>query len=240
MSILPEIESPIYTITLPVSNKTIKFRPYKVKEHKLLMMATEAQDETTLVDTIHQIISNCVLSEINTRELCITDIEYIFYQLRARSESEIVKLTYKCENIVEGKSCDNLMNYDLNLLTDLEVSKGHDSVIQLTDKIGIKLKNQKFEVDPLNNKEFPTPDELFEIAAKNVEFIFDENSSYQVSDLPIKAVVDFLSDLSTKQYEKIEEFFLNEPRIHKNIEIKCKKCGMVHKLKVEDIFDFFI
>jgi hypothetical protein len=241
MSILPTIDVPTYNVKLPVSKQEITFRPYTVKENKLLMMATEAGDKESLVNAVTQIVSNCVLSKINTKELPITDVEFIFYQLRARSESEIVNLRYRCENIIDdNKVCGNYMEHRLNLLTDLEVSDGLSDTIELTDTIGIKLKHQKFEVDKLDNIEIPTPEQLFEAVVENIDFIFDKNSSYQVSDLPKSHVVEFLSQLSTKQYAKIEDFFLNEPKIQKNIQITCKKCGMVHDIKVEDIFDFFI
>lgn len=240
MSLLPSIDTPTYTIKLPVSKQEIKFRPYVVKEQKLLLMATESGDKNTLIDAITQIVGNCVLSNINTKDLPITDVEFIFYQLRARSQSEIVELKYKCENIVDGASCGNVMHHGLNLLTDLEVTESLPTTIQLNDSIGLKVKHQKFELDNLQEKQLPTPQELFELIAKHIEFIYDEKSTYNSSDISQKDLIDWLGRLTVEQYAKIEEFFLNEPKIHKNLQIKCKKCGFVHDLDVEDILDFFI
>jgi hypothetical protein len=237
---LPKIDLPTYSIELPISKQQIKFRPYTVKEQKLLMMAVESSSEETLVDTILQVVSNCVVTDINAKELPLTDVEFIFYQLRARSESEIVQLKYKCEKKIDGTSCGNVLRHELNLITDLEISEGLDPTIQITDSIGIQLKHQRFEVDTLKNVKLPTPEQVFEVVANNVDFIFDKESTYPVSDLPVKHVVEFLSQLSTTQYEKIEKFFLNEPKIYKSLQITCNKCGTVHDIKVEDIFDFFI
>jgi hypothetical protein len=240
MSLLPKINLPTYTINLPVSKQQVKIKPYTVKEQKLLLMATESGDKNFLVDTILQIVNNCIVNPIDARELPITDVEYVFYQLRARSQSEIVNLRYKCENKVDGNICGNIMTHDLNLLTDLEISEPLSPTIELDNKIGIKLKHQKFEKDKLETKNTPTPEELFELIAANIEFIYDEKSSYSPKDVPIENVIEFLGELNTKQYEKIEEFFLNEPKIYKNLQITCKKCGTVHNITVEDIFDFFI
>lgn len=240
MSMLPRIDSPTFNIKLPVSKVDVKIRPYTVKEQKILLMASESRDEDALVDTILQIVNNCVVTPINVVELPLSDVEYVFYQLRARSQSEMVDLRYKCESKVNGESCGNVMEHQLNLLTDLEVTEGLPSTIKLTDKIGVKLKHQRFEKDPLKNVEIPSPDQLFTLIAKNVDVIFDERATYNTKDLQLDDVIEFLGSLSTSQYEKIEEFFLNEPKIHKNLELTCKKCGTLHKVNVEDVFDFFI
>lgn len=239
MSMLPRIDSPTYSVKLPVSKLDIKIRPYTVKEQKLLLMASESKDDDYLVDTILQIVNNCVVTPINVAELPMTDVEYIFYQLRARSQSEIVDLRYKCESTIGDKKCGNIMEHKLNLLTDLEVTEGLPPTINLTDKIGVKLKHQKFEKDPLKDVEIPTPEQLFALIAKNIDVIFDERTSYNVKDVPLSNVVDFLGTLSTTQYEKLEEFFLNEPKIQKKLQIKCDKCGTLHNVVVQDVFDFF-
>lgn len=240
MTMLPRIDSPTFNITLPVSKIDIKIRPYTVKEQKILLMASESRDEDALVDTILQIVNNCVVTPINVAELPLSDVEYIFYQLRARSQSEMVDLRYKCESKINGQPCGNVMEHQLNLLTDLEVTEGLSSTIKLTDKIGVKLKHQRFEKDPLKDVEIPSPEQLFTLIAKNVDVIFDERATYSTKDLKLDDVIEFLGGLSTSQYEKIEEFFLKEPKIHKRLELTCKKCGTIHNVDVEDVFDFFI
>lgn len=241
MSLLPKIESPIYTVKLPVSELTVKYRPYTVKEQKLLGMGKESGDPNTLIDAIKQVIRNCTLDSTDTEELPLSDTEFLFYQLRARSESEIVELKYRCENITdEGKTCNNVMDYDLNLLTELQATKTDiSSTIEVTENVGVKLKYQKLEHNKITDR-LPTPDETLEIIAKNVEFIYDENSVYNAKDIPIQNIVAWLGDLPIEKYLKIEEFFENEPKIIKKLDIVCKKCGFEHHIEVRDIFDFFI
>ena len=241
MSVLPTIDLPTYTVKLPVSEQTIKFRPYMVKEQKILAMAKESGDRNTLIDALFQVIENCVIGEKFVRDLPITDIEFLFYNLRARSESETLELKYKCENLVNDIRCGNVMHHDLNLLKDLELTNMDISpIIEIGENVGIKLKHQKFEYDTLEEGVIPTPTELFEIISKNVDFIFDKNNSFKAEDLPLKDMVEWIGNVPPEQYLKIEHFFLNEPKIIKRLEIKCSKCGMDHDILVEDIFDFFI
>lgn len=240
MSLLPKIEAPLYTTKLPISELTIKFRPYNVKEQKLLAMAKESSDTDSLVDTILQIEQNCCLSDVDISELPLTDVEYFLYQLRARSDSELLELKYKCENTVEeGKKCNNIMHYDLNLITELEVVKPDVSpIIQIDDKVGIKLRYSRFEKDNVDVD--PSPEKILEIIAKNVEFIYDENSAYSAKDVSVQEIVNWVGELPPEKYVKIEEFFANEPKIIKKLDIKCNKCGYDHHVEVKDIFDFFI
>ena len=241
MSFLPKVDLPTYNITLPVSNTKITFRPYLVKEQKILNMAKESGDKNSLVEAILQVLTNCTTNNVNISDLPITDTEFYFYNLRARSESEIVKLRYKCESKLQtGAPCHNIMEHDLNLLTDLEIFVPEVSdKIEISETVGIKLKHQKFEKDELQNK-IPTPEEIFQTVAKNVDFIYDENSQYDAKDIPLQHIIQWISELPAEKYKSIENFFMNEPKIIKKLNIVCNKCGANHTIIVEDIFDFFI
>ena len=240
MNVLPQIDTPTYTVKLPISELTVKYRPYKVKEQKILSMAKESGDKNALIEAILQIEQNCMIDPVDVRELPITDVEYFFYTLRARSESEVLELRYKCENIHEDKLCGKIMDYDLNLLTELEVLKPDISpLIEVTDKIGLKMRHSRFELDTLGDK-IPTPEQILEIIAKNVEFIYDETSAYSGKDVPIANIINWIGELPPEKYIKIEEFLQNEPKIIKKLDITCKKCGFEHSIEVRDIFDFFI
>lgn len=239
---LPKIDSPVYSVKLPISGLTTRYRPYTVKEQKLLAMAKEANDKNSIIDAILQICQNCVLDKIDVPELPLNDVEYLFYMLRARSESEIVELRYKCENIIneEGDSCNNIMDCEFNLLNDLEVIKSDVSdIIKVTDSVGLKLKYEKLEHDTVGNR-LITPEETLEIIAKNVDYIYDENSAYSSKDVPMKEIIEWVGNLPPEKYTDIEEFFNNQPAIIKKLNITCKKCGFEHTIVVKDIFSFFI
>jgi hypothetical protein len=239
---LPEVKHPIYTKTLPISKIEIKFRPWLVGEQKILLMAKESDDESSMVEALIQVLNNCLITNINLSTLPQVDVEYYFYQLRARSQSEIVESKYKCEHRVDGNICGNVLEHKFNLLTDLEIVNGdYDSLIPIDTNIGIKFNTPKFEIQDLN-VDFTKLNikDLYDEIIKNVDYIYDENSTYKREDMSTGELLKFLEGISPTQFEPIDKFFSNLPKIVKNIDITCKKCGYEHKIIVEDIFSFFL
>ena len=137
---LPKIDLPIYNLQLKTSDKNIKFRPFVVKEERILMMALESNDFETIMQAIKQVINNCVLDEIEIDDLPLFELEHLFLNIRARSVGENVDLSYICQNqIEENVRCNNEMIVSVDLLTvDLETPKV-ETVLKVTDNIGIKL-----------------------------------------------------------------------------------------------------
>lgn len=239
---LPEIETPQYTIELPISKSKLKFRPYLIKEQKILLIATESKDESSLAEALIQVLNNCLLDNTNLSKLPQVDVEYYFYQLRARSQSEIVTSKYKCQNIVDDVMCGSIMENRLNLLTDLEViNNNNKNIVEISDTIGIKFRAPYFELDELNKNvnELSTKD-LFDEVIKSIELIYDENNTYTKDEMTKEQMSTFLDSIPAKKFEEIDNYFSNLPKIIKNIDITCKKCGFEHKIVMEDIFSFFI
>lgn len=238
---LPKIDTPIYDLELPLSKKKIRFRPFLVKEQRNLFMALESGDKDSIEQNIQQVLQNCTLTKgVKIGELPVLDIEYYFLNLRARSVGEIVENKYRCDNEVDGKSCGNIMETSLNLL-ELKVEKTKDitDVIELTDKISMKLRYPKFSVlQKLSNLQ--TASEIaFEMIADSVDYICDGEQFYYSKDVTHAEIVEFIESLSQQQFAKIEEFFANLPKLHKKIEMKCSKCGFEHKFDVEGLESFF-
>jgi hypothetical protein len=150
---LPKIDVPIYNVKLLSTGKNLQYRPFTVKEEKLFLMANESEELNNIIDTIKQILNNCILDEFNIDSLPIFDVEYLFLNIRARSIGEVVNLKYKCNNNVldeetkEEKKCNNLVQIDLNLL-EVEPNKqeGHTNKIEITEKMGIMMKYPTFEI----------------------------------------------------------------------------------------------
>lgn len=242
---LPKLDSPVYELKLPLSKKTVRFRPFLVKEQKNLLMAMESNDKDNIEQNIKQVLNNCTLSEIDIEKLPVLDVEYYFLQLRARSVGEVVENKYRCDNEVtteDGatKSCGNLMETQLNLLEikvdDYEENK---DVIELTDKLSIKLKYPEFSVlKRISELENPA-DIAFEMIADSIEYIFDGEQFYYAKESSPKELIEFVESLNQKQFSKIEDFFSNLPKIQKTIEMKCTRCGFEHKLEVEGLESFF-
>lgn len=239
---LPKIDSPIYKTTLPLSKKVVTFRPFLVKEQKILMMALESQESDTIEMTIKQIVNNCNLStDLDIDTLPLLDLEYFFYQLRARSIGELIELKYRCQNKIDDNVCNNVMDASLNLLElELENSQLSD-IIKLTDNIGVKLKYPNLStIKSINDENNSNSTEsFFKMLAQCIEYIYDEDSVYYSNETPLEEIIQFVESLNKKQLDDIISFINNLPSLKKNVNVICNKCGFEHNIEIEGMESFF-
>ena len=239
---LPKIDTPIYEIDLPLSKKHIRFRPFLVKEQRNLMMAMESDDKETIEKNIRQVLNNCTLTEdIDIEKLPVIDVEYYFLQLRARSVGEVVENKYRCENVVDDKACNGLMDVNLNLLDiQIEIDPSINDTIQINDRISVKLKYPEFSVVERASKFENVTDMAFDMIVESIEYIFDGEQYYYAKESDPAELIEFVESLNQAQFEKVEEFFNKLPKLNKKIEVDCKKCGFHHTINVEGLDSFFV
>jgi hypothetical protein len=238
---LPKIDTPVYDLDLPLSKKHIRFRPFLVKEQKNLLMAMEADDKETIERNIRQVLTNCTMTEgFDVDSLPVIDVEYYFINLRARSVSEIVENKYICTNEVDGTQCGNKMQTSFNLLDiKVDINPNAKDVIQITDKISIKLKYPQFSlIEKLKRKETAV-DIAFEIVVDSIEYIFDGEQYYHAKESTKEELMEFIESLNQDQFAKLEEFFDNVPKLNRKLEMKCSKCGFDHTISMEGLESFF-
>ena len=242
---LPKIDVPIYELNLISSGKKIRFRPFLVKEQKLLLMANQSDDPKDSLNVVKQICKNCIIDEVDVESLPVFDLEFIFLNLRARSVSEVINLQYKCNNKVKNEAdeetvCGNLEKFDVNLLEIVPTKDPkHDKKIMLSDKLGIMMKYPTFEM--IANLKGQNEDEtLMELLTICVDNIFDQDNIYYTKDVTREELVDFIDNLQQKDLEKIQEFFETAPKIKKDISFNCRKCGYKENIVVEGLQNFFI
>jgi hypothetical protein len=238
---LPKIDTPVYDLELPLSKKKIRFRPFLVKEQRNLLMAMESDDKETIERNIRQVLHNCTLTEnLDIDRLPIIDVEFYFLNLRARSIGEIVQSKYRCENVVEEKTCGNLMTAELNILEiQPDMSNVVNDIIQINNVISVKLKYPEFSVLERANKFESITDMAFDMIAESVEYIFDGEQYYYAAESEPDEIIEFIESLSQEQFSKIENFFNNLPKLNKKIEMDCKKCKFHHTIEVEGLDSFF-
>ena len=238
---LPKIDTPVYDLTLPLSKKKIRYRPFLVKEQKNLLMALESDDQESIQENIKQVLTNCTLTKnVDIEELPVVDIEYFFINLRAKSVGEVVENKYRCENVVEGKKCNNIMEHTLNLLEiKVEGVKKDNDVIELTDKISVKMRYPKFSILKNIKDMQKMTDIAMQMIAESIEYIYDGKQFYYSNEVSVNELVEFVESLSQKQFEKIENFFRELPKLERKIEMTCSKCGFVHKFNLEGLENFF-
>lgn len=238
---LPKIDTPIYDLILPLSKKEIRFRPFLVKEQKNLLMAMEADDKESIEKNVKQVLINCTLTDgIDIDRLPVIDVEYYFLNLRARSVGEVIENSYRCDNEIEEKKCGNIMKTSLNIL-DVKVENINEdkTEIQLTDKIFLKLRYPEYSLLKKMAKLEDASSIAFEMIAQCVEYIFDGEQYYYSNEVSIEEMIEFIENLNQQQFEKIESFFSNMPKLQRKIEIKCSRCGFDHRIDVEGLESFF-
>lgn len=237
---LPKIEYPAYDIFIHSLDRSVKFRPFLVKEEKILLIAKEGEDEKSVKDAVIQIVNNCCLELLDVENLPLFDIEMIFLKLRAKSVGENVKLSFHCKNIVEDeKECGANTDYVLNLeKVKYDIPEGHSAKIMITDKLGVKLKYPTLNSVPNNIQD--EYDLMLESLINNIEYVFDEAQVYKLSEATEQEQIDFIESLNREALEKIEKFFGTSPKVILEDNVTCKKCGYEHKLHAENLLDFFI
>ena len=241
---LPKIDVPVYEIKLPSTGESIKFRPFTVKEEKLFLMAYESEDVKYSVDTIIQVLNNCVVSDVDVKELPTFDIEYLFLHLRARSIGEIVKLKYRCNNDVgteqEPQKCNSSVEIELNVL-EVEPSKNpnHTNKIQLTEELGIVMKYPKMGLIK-DNTESDDFNVVLDLIISCIDYIYDKENLYYAKDSTKEELTEFLDSLQSKDLEKVKDFFDTMPKLKKNMDFSCKKCGYTENIELEGLQSFFV
>jgi hypothetical protein len=238
---LPKLDVPTYEIVLPVSKTKVKFRPFLVKEQRNLLMAIESNESATIQQNVKDILYNCTLTEgIDIEKLPIIDVEFYFINLRAKSVGEIVESKYKCNNMVGDKECGNIMETEVDLQNI--VVQTNDTVspeIQLTPQITIKLKYPEFGIVQDSLKYDSIAETTFNMIAESIEYIYDGEQFYYGTEAEPGEMLEFVEGMNQEQFSKVENFFNNLPKLKKEIEIDCSKCGYHHKIEVEGLESFF-
>jgi hypothetical protein len=249
MASLPKLTVPLYDVTCP-SGLKVSFRPFLVKEEKLLLMAQQSKDTVTIVNAVKMLLDNCVgkVSAIDVDKLPLFDVEYLFLQLRARSIGEVVNLKYKCNqtvaNTVTGNTeiCNKVSDYAVDL-TKIQPTfdTGHAKYIQLNETIGLTLRYPTFKSFRhiiAKDKDVPTEDS-FAFVVDCIESINDQNAVVFTKDVPLSDVISFVEDMTKPQIDKLDAFFDTMPKIETTLNFKCPKCGFEDVIVVKGLDSFF-
>lgn len=243
---LPKINAPIFELILPSTEKSVKYRPFLVKEQKILLIAMESGDQKSMMTAIKQIINNCAVDPVDVDKLPVFDLEYFFIRLRAKSIGETIDLNLRHPNDINSKNevCEHVTKKTLNLL-DVEVHKSiaHDDKIVLDEetKIGIKFKypTSEFALSIENPEEMNQLDLATDAIINSIDFIFDADNVYKREDHSRQELIDFIENLSQQQYEKLSTFFDTMPKLKHEVTWKCAGCGQEEKVLLEGLANFF-
>ena len=239
---LPKIEHPLYEVKLTSQRKPVKFRPFLVKEQKLLLMAAESGDYEEVISAMKQIINNCVVTDkFDVDKLPMVDIEMMFVHLRSRSVGENIELFFKCTNEVEERPCGMVINIEIDLLEEVSPSVSNlKNIIMINDDVGVKMRYPTLD-DLILMKDAETQDQFeVDLIVSCIDQIFDGEQSYNAEEASLEEINAFVEDIPSHVYEQMEKFVKEVPTIAYEKEHKCPKCEFAHKIKVEGMKDFFI
>lgn len=240
---LPKLAVTKHKLKLPSTGEEILYRPFLVKEEKILMMALQGQDAVDVVQALRDVIESCVESKIDIKKFTMFDIEYVFLQLRARSVGDTIQLKYSSpENLCKDNKtqCSFAIEIKIDEIK-IDKQKDHKDLIDLTESIKVKLKYPEIEMaNSLTGKsQSELVDATFQMIGQSIEYIMDGVEMHNPADYTEKELDDFLNSLSTEQFQKIQKFFDTMPRLRHEVTGKCSICEKENKRVLEGLGDFF-
>ena len=230
---LPQLNVPKYELTVPSTGERIKYRPYLVKEEKVLMIALESQDESQLINALKDLVSACT-DGLDISKLSMFDLEYIFIKIRTKAVGETTAIRVPCE------SCEAQVEVDVDLDTGLKVSEGRDKKIPLTDDTGLIMKfpsvNDFYDITQSKDSEI---DKVFKLIIRSIDTIYSGDEVFEASTHSEKELISFIESLNSAQFIIVKDFFDNMPQASIDVEYKCQSCGHEHKMELKGMSNFF-
>ena len=236
---LPKIATPTYELELPSTEKTIRYRPFLVKEEKLLVLALESEDNKQITTAIKTVIKNCISTKgIKVETLPTFDIEYLFLNIRGKSVGEELEVNIICPD-------DEVTEVPVTIdLDDIQVEKSedHNNRIQIDSKIMMEMKYPSLDQFIKNNfdfKEGNQMDQSFDLIASCIDKIYTEDEVWSTADCTKKEVKEFLESMNSSQFKDIEKFFETMPKLQHTITVKNPKTKVESDVVLEGLASFF-
>ena len=235
---LPKISTPTYELVLPSSGRKIKYRPFLVKEEKILIIALESQDQKQIANSIKSILSNCILTRgTKVEKLSTFDIEYLFLNVRGKSVGEQIEVMVTCP---DDEKTQVPMSINIDSIK-VEKSKDHKTDIKLDEQYTLKMRypslnefiKTNFSVDEMK------VDDTFDLIASCIDQIYSEEESWTQEDCTKKEMVEFLEQLNSSQFKEIETFFETMPKLSHKVNVKNPNTGVESEIVLEGLQNFF-
>lgn len=225
---LPKLNVPVYETKLPSTNETIRYRPFLVKEEKILLTALESNEENSMLLAIKTIINNCVQSKIDVEKLPMFDIEFLFLQLRSKSIGEKVEIGLKCEK------CEtvNTETVDLEKI-EVKHNENHEKKFMLDNTIGIVMSYPLISVAEI------VETDIIEIVKGCIEMIYTEEETFERGTFSSAELDEFIDSLNSEQFGKIRKFFETMPKLKHDIVYTCAACNSENTITLEGLNSFF-
>lgn len=239
----PILSVPTFDITVPSTNRSIKCRPFLVKEQKILLMYVQTEDENELINLIKQLLQNCIV-DLNGHQIenfAIFDLEYIFLKIRSKSKGEKITLNFDGLENSSCEECKKPKQIEINL-NDIRVKSAENfsNKIQLTDDISISMNYPKISIiDKMNSKKEDI-NVVFKLIRSCINCVYDkEGNVYSINDITDEEYTHFIEHLTDEQFEKITNFFAQMPTLECEVDLSCSKCGKKDIQIIKGVRSFF-
>ena len=234
---LPKLTTPTYELEVPSTDEKIKYRPFLVREEKILLIALESGESKDIINAVKEIVSECTFGKVDLGVLPMFDVEYIFLNIRAKSVGEISTLKLLCPD--DGET---YANVDVNLNdVQVHVDEGHNNKIELTDEMGIIMTYPNIDSYTKSGITDITASNMLDVIGTCILQIYDKKGEevFEAKDQTTKELTEFIEQLNTKQFKDLQQFFDTMPKLKHTVEIKNPKTKVKTKVLLQGLNDFF-
>ena len=236
---LPRIDVPTYELVIPSTDEKIKFRPFLVKEEKVLLIAMESGKSEDMLQSVKDIVNECTFQKLKLGEMPMFDVEYLFLNIRAKSVGEVSKLKVLCQDDMETYATVEINLNEVNVQVDGEL---HSNKIELTDEMGVIMKYPTIDSFTTNGIKSITAANMINVIASCVEQIYDKKGEevYDSKDSTQAEIIDFVEQLNTTQFQEVQAFFDTMPRLQHTMTVKNPKTKVESEVTLTGLNDFFV
>ena len=234
---LPKVNTPTYELAVPSTDEKVKYRPFLVKEEKILLIAMEAQEQSGILNAVKDIVKSCTFDKFDVNRAPIFDIEYIFLNIRAKSVGEVSTVNLRCPDDNE-----TFVQTDIDLTkVDVQLTKGHTNKIELTDEMGMIMTYPTLD-SFTDSTTVINASNMLDVIASCVAQIYDKKGEdvYDAKDSTKQEIVDFIESLNSKQFKEIQNFFDTSPKLTHTVTIENPKTKVKSDITLTGLNDFFV
>ena len=234
---LPKLDVPIYELTVPSTDEKIKYRPFLIKEEKILLIAMESGANEDVIQAVKQIVSECTFNTLKLGNMPMFDVEYIFLQIRSKSVGEVSKLKILCKD--DGKTYANV-EVDLTEI-EVQVNDDHTNKIELTDEMGVIMRYPTIDSFSTAGISDITADNMLDVIVACIDKIYDKKGEevYDSKDSSKKELMDFVEGMNTTQFQNVQAFFDSMPKLRHEVTVVNPKTKVENKVALSGLNDFF-
>jgi len=235
---LPKLNTPTYELEVPSTDEKIKYRPFLVKEEKILMIAMESKDNAQIVNAVKDIVTSCTFDKLNIATMPMFDVEYIFLNIRAKSVGEVSNLRLKCPDDEETYAD---VEVDLSKV-QVQVEKGHSPKIKLTDEMGLVMAYPSIDSFSKTGITDITAENMLEVISSCIHQVYDKKGEevFDAKDQSKKELTEFIESLNTTQFRAVQQFFDTMPKLKHVVTIENPNTKVKTDVVLQGLNDFFV